>query len=254
MATAVNQLRDLTRDLRTLPGRERDGLRKAINDVARTLPGAQVEAMRGSFGALTPYTARAIGVRYASADDLHADVYVKGRADVGASQTRPESFLGPQIEGGARRAKRFEAALRRAGILPAGWWIVPGAAAPLDQYGNVPGSFVVRVMAALQAFGAGASRINTSAGKLARRRAGTRTALGSSYIVIRPGETRGGLRPGIWRRQHAGRAHGPIGPPRPLFTFVSRVSYRPRYPFFEATERHIERELPRALATRAAAG
>ena len=60
---------------------------------------------------------------------------------MGGKGIEPEKILQAEIFGGSRRPKRSEVALRRVGILPDGYFLVPGQACPLDQYGNVKGSF-----------------------------------------------------------------------------------------------------------------
>jgi len=64
-----------------------------------------------------------------------------------------EQVLQAQVFGGARRLKRFEIALNRIGVLPAGQAIVPGAAVELDAHGNIPAGLFVQVMAFFKAFG-----------------------------------------------------------------------------------------------------
>jgi hypothetical protein len=69
-------------------------------------------------------------------------------------------FLAAEITGSQRKHKRFEKALIAKGLMPAAAYAVPGRQAPLDQYGNVPGSFIVRMLADLQAFGEQGFRAN----------------------------------------------------------------------------------------------
>lgn len=50
--------------------------------------------------------------------------------------------LGHLFKGGDRRWKNMEGALLRKGLMLPGMYAVPGNAAPLDQYGNIPATFI----------------------------------------------------------------------------------------------------------------
>ncbi len=69
-------------------------------------------------------------------------------------------FLAAEIEGGPRKHKRFERAPDAKGLVPSTSYAVPGRMAPLDSYGNVPGSFIVRMLSDLQAVGETGCRAN----------------------------------------------------------------------------------------------
>lgn len=105
--------------------------------LTRTAQAAQtriVAEMPRVFAAPTRYTLNSTFVRAATVKTLAAQVAVKNQA---AGGTQPEHYLEPEVFGGARREKRFERALRYAGVLPAGQHVVPGRAAPLDAAGNL---------------------------------------------------------------------------------------------------------------------
>lgn len=248
----MSDLHNLARDLQRLPDAQRDAARRAVNDVARMTQAAQVSAMRRIFDAITPYTARAVGLQLAQrGQPLHADVYIKSRQDVGSS-TRPESFLGPNIEGGTRNLKRMEVAAQRAGVMPSGWFAVLGNGAPRDAYGNLPAAQVVRIMSFLRLFPASAARgarVNSSDRSRAAIRKGTRNRFGEEFFAILPGQ---GLRPGIWHRQLRSSSrslHGPAATqPSCWLAFVPRAQYRRRYDFYGIAQRTVESEMPRALA------
>ncbi len=124
-------------------------------------------------------------------------------------------FLTAEIEGGARKPKRFELALQAKGLMPVGSYAVPGRQAPLDAYGNVPGSFIVRMLSDLQAFG--------EMGYRANRRGERRGARKTNYFFVPKKGSH--LKPGVYW-------HMPGGLLGTVFVFVSKAAYRQRYDFY----------------------
>lgn len=197
----------------------------------------------------TPYTMRQLRYVPARADRLAAAVGFnvvnvtdeRGATiefrDLGPGETAAGKYLTPQIEGGGRRLKRLEVALRAAGALPDGWLAVPGQGANLDAYGNVSRGQVVQVLSQLRVqLVAGSSRnISLDARKqiAAQRRAGRR------FFVIAPGQ--GKLQPGIYQRELVGRNITPV------FIFVRSVSYRRRFDFDGITRRVADQTLPQEI-------
>jgi hypothetical protein len=57
-----------------------------------------------------------------------------------------DKSLGHLFRGGDRRWKKMEGAMWRKGLMPAGYYAVPGQGAPIDQYGNIPAAFVRRIL------------------------------------------------------------------------------------------------------------
>lgn len=133
-------------------------------------------------------------------------------------------FLAAEIEGGSRRLKRMEKALQAKGLMPKGWFAVPGRQAPLDAHGNVPGPFIVRMLSDLQAFGEQGYRAN----RKGERRGARRT---NYFFVPRKGSP---LKPGVYW-------HMPNRMLGVVFVFVSRVSYEKRYDFYGVGQRAFNR-------------
>lgn len=186
----------------------------------------------------TPYTLGSVFVRPATAQQLVAEVYVKD--DRAGSGTPAVKYLLPQVEGGTRRTKRFEVALRAAGALPAGHFIVPGAGARLDAYGNVSRGQIIQVLSQLRiTLTAGYTRnmsLTDKRGAInAQRRAGGR------FFVLKPGKA-GGRAPGIYQREFMGRNVTPV------FLFVPRVQYRQRLDFDGIVQRVVDTHLPAEVA------
>lgn len=136
--------------------------------------------MRSVFQSPVAYTLNALRMEPATKDFLVARVMVKNQA----AGVAPENFLLPQVEGGGRKHKRAEAAMRYAGVLRSNQFALPGAGLSLDAAGNVKGSEVRTILAALKNIRGGDGK-----GK----------KLANSLFVGKP---IGGDRPdGIWRRE-----------------------------------------------------
>ncbi len=102
-------------------------------------------------------------------DRLEARVWFKDEAD-GA---QPASvWIAPEVYGGPRRNKPAELQLRAKGILPEGKYVVPGAGADLDRYGNIKRGQVTRALSGIRGFSqagynanAALTRLNSCAAK-----------------------------------------------------------------------------------------
>lgn len=150
-----------------------------------------------------------------------------------------ESILQPEIYGGSRKHKRHEIALQRAGILPAGMFIVPGAAANIDQYGNMSAGQINQIISWFQGFGEQGYQANMTKKTRDRRAKGTKKSRGFEYFVVGAGAVRswaragGGvgthrMQPGIYLRTHTGFGSAI----KPVMIFVRRVMYRSRLDFY----------------------
>lgn len=164
--------------------------------------------------------------RRGQAGYLEAQVYIK---DQGNNQGAAiDHYLRPQIESGTRDAKGLEKTLYRAGVLPAGWRVVPGQSARLDAYGNVSRGQITEVLSQLRIqIVAGSSRSMSFEPK-AMRRAVKRA--GGRYFLV-PLNRGYKLPPGIYQREYFVRAIGCI------FLFVRKATYRQRFDFFGIAQR-----------------
>lgn len=162
---------------------------------------------------------------------------------------RADNFLNTQIEGGSdRKTKAFERALVARGVLPAGWYAIPGERAKLDGNGNMSVGEIKQIMswfgAAERSLG---STQNMTDATRARRRKGTKKKAGFEYFVIQPGGRRQFVRgngkvqsnkaqPGVYRRTATGFGSRI----EPVMIFVKRVSYKPRFDFYGVARKTIE--------------
>lgn len=171
--------------------------------------------MKKAFISPTAYTLNALRIEPATKDSLSARVMVKNQA----SGVAPENFLHPEVEGGGRKHKRAEAAMRYAGVLRAGQFAMPGKGMELDGNGNVKGADVRTILASLKKIRAVSSARN-------KQRKGRKLA--NDLFVGKPN---GGNRPdGIWRRE--GQRI------RPLFIFANKApTYAKRLDFNGVVQR-----------------
>jgi len=181
------------------------------------------EELASSFDAPTPFTRNSLFLTPATKTRNWAKVWIKDRQ---------VKYLYPGIMGGKRDAKGFEGLLRRAGVLPGGWFAVPTKYAPKDAYGNVPGNVVVRILAQLHA-----SRDSyQNETRSSRKRKGVKSKA-ARYFAALPGRSH--LKPGIYERLSSSGV-------RPIFIFTPKTpTYRPRYSFYERGEAIARREFPR---------
>lgn len=223
-----------------------------------------LQLARTSFDRPTPYTLRQLRYTAASASRLFAEVGfdiaavtdIQGRVQayraMGPGETPASKYLQFQVDGGQRRAKRFERALQAVGVLPAGWVTVPGARAKLDAYGNQSPGEIRQILSWFDAaeLVAGSRQNMRQAGR-DKRLKGTRKKAGWEYMAVQPGGSRtfmrsgGGagmhkLQPGIYRRTHLAMGTRL----EPIVIFVKAAWYAPRFDFYGVARREAARVLP----------
>lgn len=211
---------------------------RTINTLAQqhVIPAIRAE-MTDSFDRPTPYTLRSVR-QYGLATRDRLETFVGFKSAEGTSGTDPAKYLRWQIEGGQRRMKRFEVALRSRGILPGGYFTVAGDAAKLDAYGNVSAGQIVQILSYFQAFDEAGKgfKINATKQTIARRAKGTRNRLGEAYFVGRPAD--GKLPPGIYRRV---KVFGFGSALKPVLIFVQSARYEKRLDYAYAAQKAAER-------------
>lgn len=185
--------------------------RRAIYELAHRSVADIRENMRSVFDRPTPWVLNGMYVAPLREQNAATVAWKPG----GGSKAIPaEKILRAQIEGGARRLKRFERLLG----LPANRIAVPGKWADLDQYGNIRAGQITKILSSLRLFGEQGYRANRSnrPSRGARRR--------EEYFIIRPGTEHRQLWPGIYRV-----AHEMGGAPLLVIAFVRAAQYRPRF-------------------------
>ena len=251
--TGIDRLRDKLQRLSA------DGLRaaaaKALTDTAFSLRRAMQDEMREVFDRPTPYILQSVRVEPATPERLEATV---APTYGGGKGVDPQRVLKAQVDGGIRADKRSEVALRRAGLLPAGFQTaIPRVPYPGsdDGRGNLKGGFVVRLLSYFQAMGEQGYRANMTAkrkAQLARRNvtpAGYKT-IGGVVFFVAYGRLRGAptrhLAPGIWAKSGI---HG--SNLRPVLMFVRRGLYNRRLDMRQVAQRgRVEVTLERRMVYR----
>jgi len=212
----------------------------------------------------TPYTIRAIqmvnangNLGGATADSLAVDVRIAD-AETNKGTGRPSvRWLWWQVDGGAnRQLKGFEKALQAKGLMPKGWYAVPGAGARLDPYGNVSPGQIVQILSQLHAgnekgklsfMAKGTDKKSQRSRARAMGRAG-----GQFFAVTETTKKRNGLAPGIYMNSGTdmGARRGgykSTGYIKPVLIFVRGVAYARRYDFMGTANSVINYTLPEQL-------
>lgn len=122
---------------------------QALNKTANQCRKKVREKMAEVFDRPTPYTLNSIFVKYATDTDQEAIVKIKDSASSGIS---PTNYLGPEVFGGKRNAKRSEQAFRASGLLESNSQYIIGDKAPKDQYGNLSRGTIQQALADTKSF------------------------------------------------------------------------------------------------------
>lgn len=228
--------------------RTSDGLRKQLRDaeasfatalaltrVAQKVRTSEEREIERAFDRPTPYITSSIFMQAASKTKLEAVVGVKDRV---GGKVPPAKYVYEDVVGGPRGGKRYEQALRFAGILPTGMVTVPGAGAQLDAHGNMSRSQISEILAYFKALAPGGRRANFTDERRARMARSTRRRYGLAYFIAPRG---GRLFPGVWARQ----IDGGFSRIRAVLLFVTRADYHEMFKFFDVAERVARVEGPK---------
>lgn len=227
---------------------------RAVLRTARVLMVAERAEMERVFDRPTRWTLNAFRValgrermqggqmRSVAGSEISAELRVKD-----GYWYRADNYLDTQIAGGQRRQKAFERALQARGVLPAGWFAVPGQKARIDAHGNHSPAEIRQI---LSWFGsaemvAGSTQNMTDATR-AKRRKGTRTTRGFEYFAVSPLRSsriagRHALHPGIYRRTFFGFGAAI----EPVMIFINGATYQPIFDFYGLGQRVVADNFPR---------
>lgn len=117
---------------RRLAGMERKieiATQRALLKTANHIRDAEQDEMRRVFDRPTRWTLGAMKVKPTAKFEVTV-----GILDPDGFYKRANNYLGTQISGGSRRMKAMEIALQHYGLMPSGWYAVPGAGAKMDAY------------------------------------------------------------------------------------------------------------------------
>lgn len=241
-----NPVAQIRADLRSIERQLRFGQVVALTRTAQDGRLAEITGIDRAFDRPTRYTRNAVYVEAATLARPEAAFGLKDDFQQRAPGTPPVNFIGPNIEGGARRVKRFEQSLSLAGHLPKGWQTTPGKGATLDGSGNLSRGQIIQILSQLRiTLVAGFDR-NMSFD--ARKQITAQRKAGGRFFVVKPGGKR---QPGIYQREFFGRNVAPV------VIFVASTRYRPRFDWNAIAQRtvderldhHMAVEIDKALAT-----
>lgn len=230
-------VRDVIRQLADIKDRQLPfATSLAINRTAQKVKEREQHEIRDVFDRPTPFIQNSIFIKPSNKLNLTAKVGVKDNGfGKGIPAIKP---LEAEIVGGERRLKRYEVALRSIGVLPEGYFTVPGDGAEIDGYGNMKAGQIRQLLSYFRAnrdVGSISNSTDATRAKLAR---GTKKKAGVSYFVGKPGDA-----PlGIWRRSEMGLFSGPSKPLMPILIFVQSARYEAVYDFDFVARQTIERE------------
>lgn len=233
----------------------------SLTEVAKSLRDNTKKHLNVVFHKPTTWTLNSVYYKSASPDNLNAYVWFKD--DYASSRGTPTSkYLLPEIEGGPRRHKRYERALIRFGVLPVGYYTVPGEGVKMDRHGNIPTGEISKILTGVGALvGMSDTIFYERLGGYKKRSKGT-----ANYFVVK--QKHGGLVPGIWERlpetgkkirgykgaktlqkgERSGKYYATIQGRRvrPALIFVkSAPSYTVRFPFYDWAQAYVDVEFPK---------
>jgi hypothetical protein len=205
-----------------------------LTRTARELEGDWIGEIASHIDRPTGFTARAVVVKTAKADDLQAQVFIRDQP-ARAGAPAPVEWLTPQEQGGGRDLKKFERALIAQGSMPSGYKVVPGRYATLDQFGNISRAQINQVISQLgRDFSPGYQR--TISKSLDRRLAAAKRH-GRDYIAVLV--QKGELKPGVYQRDGRGLL--------PVFLYLRTITYRKRVDFIGVSQRNAGPEIARQV-------
>ena len=204
---------------------------KALTDTAGKVRLNDRSVMRQRFDRPTNWTLNSLFIKPATKARPEARVWIK---DDASKSIAPAQWMTAEVYGGERKRKRSEVALARIGYLRSGQFLLPAAGVPKDAFGNVRGSYMVKVLSALSAFG--------ETGYTANRTRSKRSQSKARGFDIFFGKIDGVT--GIWQRLKSAHGEGV----KPLF-FVSDSApiYKVRIPFDAIAQNTARAYLPGAF-------
>ena len=217
--------------------------------VAKTLTGVAQDVQAHLKGRLpvafdrpTPFTQRGVFMSRAEKSNLVAEVFFPNSQESQGKAQR--EYIRPGAEGAqARRQKKTEFLLTRAGFLPPGWVTTPGryiADGKLDQYGNMPGRLYAQIIRNLQVKYTALKPVSA-----ASRKRAARMGVENEFFAVAPGLNKlaaggGWLPPGVYKRE--GRGGRTL---RQYLKFVRKASYRRRLDVVAEATKAVKESLPR---------
>jgi hypothetical protein len=218
---------------------------KYMNDIRKTIPSVAAKAltqaalltrdktydqMRAKFDRPTPFVMKGLRIKAAEKNEfpMTAEVFVKDFPITGHNsfsdqyQSGLANIIGHQFGGGKRQRKLLEARLQQRGMITASEYLVPGAAAKLDSYGNISRGQLQQILSQLFIRQSGFDNSPTSSKRSKRNQAKAGDifwSTGTKGFASSKGHN-GTLSKGVWVRTNGGRSL------KPLLIVVRRPVYK----------------------------
>ena len=203
----------------------------AATETGQMVKAAELRAVKTVFDRPTKFTLNSLQLQPATKTNPSAIVRFR---DFAAKGTPATKYLGPQAYGGTREHKRFEMALIHKGAMLSSQFAIPTKGAPLDQFGNVKRSEIVKMLSDAKAFGEQGYQANRTGGKRSRRKA-------SGYFIAK---TKAGRPIGVWQTKQSAFGEGK----KAIFKFVSTAPrYRVRLHFEDIASATVARNYDRVF-------
>ena len=205
----------------------------ALTRTGKDVQGAIKQEMSSVFDRPTTYALNGTFLKSATKDSLAARVWVKDNPF--GKGTPADRFLGPQIFGGQRGLKGMERMLQANGLMPQGWYAVPGEGADIDANGNMRRGQIRQMLSQLKVQQGSGHESRATGSKRSNR---TIARQGVTYFALPNGNK--GLVPGVYakRRFALGTAI------RPVLIFVQAVEYKKRLNFHDVGQATVEARFP----------
>ena len=183
---------------------------KSLTNTAKSVKTATEGRMAVRFNDPTRWTLNSLYSTKATKQTLSARIGVK---DTGAGGRRaPVKWLTPGYAGVERKHKAFERAMAAAGMMPAGWFAVPGGGAKsfdgaMDAHGNLRSQFLTLLLRYFKAFPVGGykknltDRARKNRAKESTTNAGQRLINGWVFFISNGTGKARHFRPGIWAKR-----------------------------------------------------
>jgi len=203
----------------------------ALNATAFGAREAEQAEIAASFSGPVPRILRSPLYQKADLNNRSVSVHVSEKEFPGKTHRTPLDVLRPHVFGGGRSIKASERSLRarHQGVFGSGQFITPGPGAARDQYGNVSGPEMIKILS-------GAGLAEHSAGYqmniTAKSRKRNKKAYGDLFVVARKG---------VFRR------NGPNSVIPVLYFTHSAPRYNKRYKFYEAFTSHVQKNFLKNL-------
>lgn len=214
---------------------------RAVNTAAEETRNVLQRDAEATFaGGITPYIKRGIRFRSGQVIDngVEASVFLDSKRGPKV-QLSTADILKPHIEGGGRMRKNSE----RSAVRP--WYLVPSKYVRLDQYGNVPASYMRNVLSAAGLLTGSGFRQNQTAASRKRGGSHGKPLMRGVYVVPGVGIFQhqaslgnGGRR---WATKHGGEGI-------PLFFFTPQPAYEGgKFDFYWIARTFASKRLPEEL-------